>query len=214
MKNKILTALLFIGFCYVLPLAWNISLLLSPQVLILAGMSVVLFLTQPALSIRDTRENQSSDRLSVLVILGMAGFCQLFSLLERAYWPGDEGLSYNVCFFVGLLLLIGGMAFRIWSIRSLGSFFTTTVKTQRHQTIVTSGVYRLLRHPSYLGAYLTIVGGAVLLEARWGIVISLLGMFGAYFYRIRVEEATLLRVFGREYVDYQQKSKRMFPFLW
>ncbi len=109
---------------------------------------------------------------------------------------------------------MGGTVFRVWCIRTLGNYFTATVQTQANQKVITTGAYSIIRHPSYLGAYLAVVGSSVLLYAYWGIVFSIIIMFLAYWYRIKVEEETLVNEFGDEYRSYQKRTNRLFPFVY
>jgi len=75
------------------------------------------------------------------------------------------------------------------------------------------GPYRFLRHPSYTGMLMILLGlglasrtwlGTVIILALFSLVIS---------YRIRVEEDALKAEFGTEYLEYAKKTKRLFPFL-
>jgi Phospholipid methyltransferase len=72
-------------------------------------------------------------------------------------------------FAVGMVMLVGGVALRLWSFRVLGRYFTFTVKVSPDQPVVTAGPYRLLRHPGYAGGLLATAGIGVL----WGNWVSL-----------------------------------------
>ncbi len=60
--------------------------------------------------------------------------------------------------WVGVVLLAVGGAFRIWPVFVLGNRFSGLVAIQQGHTLVTTGMYRFIRHPSYLGLLLTAVG--------------------------------------------------------
>lgn len=140
---------------------------------------------------------------------------QIISVVEWAYYRESFHIFKIDSFTsLGLVLLVGGTTFRIWCIRTLGKYFTSTVQTQTNQKVITLGAYSVIRHPSYLGAYLAIVGSAVLLHAYFGIIFSTLIMLAAYWYRIKVEEETLVREFGEEYKLYQARTKKLFPYIW
>lgn len=213
MKKWIFTTTL-IGLIYLLPLAGQPELMLSPQMLLLIGICYLIFLTQPAFSLEETRTNQQADRFSILLILLGTILTQVVSVVEWAYFHESQAWTWSPLLIVGLLLLGLGSAFRIWSIQTLGKFFTSTVARQDEQRIVQEGPYRLVRHPSYLGAYLAILGSACLLEAVVGIALSALVMFGVYRYRISAEEAFLRQEFGEDYGRYQKGTSRMIPFVW
>jgi protein-S-isoprenylcysteine O-methyltransferase Ste14 len=114
--------------------------------------------------------------------------------------------------YLGLGLMLAGLALRWYSIRVLGRWFTYTVVTRADQRVVEAGPYRWVRHPSYTGALLTVLGVLVCLTnplAFLGLIPPLVG----YAYRIRVEERSLLRTLGDPYRAYMRRTKRLIPFL-
>ena len=59
-------------------------------------------------------------------------------------------------FWLGILLIYAGIAFRLYAIGVLGASFTTTVAVAPEQTVIQTGPYRLIRHPSYTGLLITL----------------------------------------------------------
>jgi protein-S-isoprenylcysteine O-methyltransferase Ste14 len=115
-------------------------------------------------------------------------------------------------FFMGIALMLFGMALRWYSIRVLGKSFTYTVATRQDQKVVEAGPYRWVRHPSYTGALLTILGMLLCMTnplAFLGIVPPLIG----YAYRIRVEERALVENLGEPYRSYMKRTRRLVPYL-
>lgn len=212
MKNKIISIVIFCSLAYVLPLAGKIRLLATLQPALLIVFAITLLITQPPLSITESKEKKGSDKFSVYAILLSFLSCQVFSVVEWAYFRQQFHLfTFDVYTICGLLLVITGTIFRIWSIRTLGKYFTATVQKVTGHKIITTGAYRILRHPSYSGAFLAVLGSAVMLHAFYGIVFTLVVIFIAYQYRIRVEEETLVKAFGEEYRDYQARTKKLIP---
>jgi protein-S-isoprenylcysteine O-methyltransferase Ste14 len=113
---------------------------------------------------------------------------------------------------LGLALMLIGMALRWYSIRVLGRSFTTTVMTRPGQVVVESGPYRWIRHPSYTGGLLTVLGIFVCLTNPASFL-GLLPPLAGYAYRIRIEENALTRSLGEPYRAYMQRTKRLIPFL-
>jgi protein-S-isoprenylcysteine O-methyltransferase Ste14 len=112
----------------------------------------------------------------------------------------------------GIALIVGGEVFRLYAIRSLGRYFTFVVALHPDQRVVESGPYRLIRHPSYTGSLVTVLG-ICLAMANW---LSFLGMIPAvlgYLYRIRIEECALVEGLGEEYRAYQRRTKRLIPYI-
>jgi protein-S-isoprenylcysteine O-methyltransferase Ste14 len=140
--------------------------------------------------------------------LGIAlGFVLAFAVPAAAFTSGRRALLY-----AGIALMVVGLAFRWYSIRVLGKSFTYVVHTRPDQQVVEDGPYRWIRHPSYTGALLTIIGVLVALTnplSFLGLIPSLAG----YAYRIRVEERALMRDLGEPYRSYMRHTKRLVPFL-
>lgn len=112
----------------------------------------------------------------------------------------------------GIVLMVAGMALRWYSIAVLGRAFTVTVAIEAGQRVIERGPYRLVRHPSYTGSLVTILGVLVACAnplALLGLVPGLIG----YAYRIRVEEAVLSDTLGEAYRSYMRRTTRLIPFL-
>ena len=120
---------------------------------------------------------------------------------------GRDGL-----FVAGLAAMVAGIAFRWYSIFVLGRSFTVDVATRPGQKVITSGPYRWIRHPSYTGSLLTLLG-ILLCCANWLSFIALACAIAGYAYRIRVEESVLAESLGDEYRDYMRRTRRLIPFL-
>ncbi len=64
-----------------------------------------------------------------------------------------------------IILMIIGIFIRQWSINELGVFFSVDVGTQKGQKVVQKGPYKLVRHPSYTGLLLTLIGIGLALQS-------------------------------------------------
>lgn len=116
-------------------------------------------------------------------------------------------------FYVGIALMLAGLAFRFYSMSVLGRFFTYSVGVQADHVVVQSGPYRYIRHPSYTGALITLAGLGLAL-GNWLGLLALLGCMSiAYGYRIKVEEAALTAALGEPYKQYMLRTRRLVPFL-
>ncbi len=116
-------------------------------------------------------------------------------------------------FFIGISLMLAGLAFRFYAMSVLGRFFTYDVAVQADQTVVEIGPYRYIRHPSYTGAFITLVGLGLALGNWVGLLALLACMATAYAYRISVEEAALVAALGEPYKQYMRRTRRLVPFL-
>ena len=106
-----------------------------------------------------------------------------------------------------------GIAVRQWAIAVLGRFFSLSVQIQTDHRVIDKGPYRLVRHPSYTGVLLSLLGLTLALKT-WGATLLLGMVFSITFgYRMRVEEKTLSTELGNEYVSYMKRTKRLIPYL-
>lgn len=117
-------------------------------------------------------------------------------------------------FVLAFAMLWAGIGLRWWSFRTLGRYFTFRVMTSPDQPVVSTGPYRILRHPSYLGVLLALLGAA-LTYGNWIsvaclVILPLIGFVN----RIRVEEAALEATLGDRYTSYASGRKRLIPFVW
>ncbi|NLQ90763.1 isoprenylcysteine carboxylmethyltransferase family protein [Streptococcus mutans] len=117
--------------------------------------------------------------------------------------------------YLGILLMILGIIFRVYAIKYLGKAFTLTVQATDNQKLISSGPYSVVRNPAYTGTIISILGLAFITLNIFNILIVFIILSIGYAIRIRTEEEVLEQHFGRIYQDYCQKVKyRLFPFIW
>ncbi|WP_234997837.1 methyltransferase family protein [Mucilaginibacter sp. OK098] len=114
----------------------------------------------------------------------------------------------------GIIIVIAGFITRWITIIQLGSMFTVDVAISNSHVLKTNGMYKLVRHPSYLGLMLIIAGLAVLLNNWLSFIIIVIPISIVLNYRMLVEEKALTGEFGDQYLSYMQKVKRIIPFIY
>ena len=122
-------------------------------------------------------------------------------------WPPHSAVIIGVA----VLLLVGGVALRVWAIRRLGIFFTVAVGIQHGHRVIQDGPYRFVRHPSYTGSLIALTGVGFLTFNWLGLILIVICTLLAYALRISVEEKALLAEFGSEYQEYSARTKRLIP---
>lgn len=213
MKHKLLNIVVFSVIVYLLPLWGHWEQILSIPLLFLLLKTIALVFTQPPITLQGVQTQAAHDRFSTLGIVLVYVGSQAAAMIEWMY-VGKGQVIVDGVFVTGVIGIMGGLWFRTWCIRTLGRFFTSEVKIQHEQRIITSGAYQYVRHPSYLGAYVAIVGSTLVVHAYMTALATAVLLGGAYYYRIVVEEATLVAAFGEEYARYQKVSKRFLPFVY
>jgi protein-S-isoprenylcysteine O-methyltransferase Ste14 len=152
----------------------------------------------------------SRDPTYVLVYVCVAASVIAAQILGRRgglLWPG--GRLWPVV--AGLTMVVACVAVRAWSIITLGRFFQYSIRIQSGHTVVTTGPYRFVRHPSYTGLVLGVAGYALACDDVWSLVAAaVLTGFGLTV-RIRVEERQLREALGADYDQFAARRKRLIP---
>ncbi len=152
------------------------------------------------------RKNRGSNAMVLFSWIVALIVAQLFAKYDLAILP-------SWAFYLGIVLMLAGIAVRQWSIAVLGRFFFGVIGVQEGQKVVESGPYRLVRHPSYSGALLIMVGIGLVFQS-WGAALVIIPIFAVcYGYRMYVEERVLMANLGNSYTEYMKRTKRVIPFL-
>lgn len=146
--------------------------------------------------------------LAVWILVGGSCFAGFFLArrITMLSWPEKAWIVW-----LADLFLVTGIVVRLWAIWHLGKFFTVDVGIQPGHRVIQDGPYRFVRHPSYSGAILAMIGIGCLTFNWFGLALVLVCTSVAYGLRIPVEEKTLLAEFGHRYEVYAARTKRLVP---
>jgi protein-S-isoprenylcysteine O-methyltransferase Ste14 len=115
--------------------------------------------------------------------------------------------------WAGVILFTLGGILRLWPVFILGRRFSGLVAIQKDHHLVTDGIYKTIRNPSYLGLLISVVGWALAFRSILGLVLA--AMFvPPLIARMRSEERLLAGYFGAEYEAYRAHSWRLIPFVY
>ena len=122
------------------------------------------------------------------------------------FWTFDgDGVRW-----LGVVLFTAGGALRLWPVFVLGRRFSGLVAIQPGHTLVTTGIYSVIRHPSYLGLLVSSLGWGLAFRSGVGVLLAVLTLVPVIG-RIRAEEALLRSEFGAEYDAYRGRTSRLIP---
>lgn len=154
------------------------------------------------------------DRGSHVVLLVLISLGILLDLLVTFRVPATAiPFARPLLFWTGIGLIYVGMALRLYAITVLGAFFTTDVAIAPQQSVVAAGPYRYIRHPSYTGILILLLGFGLCMTNWLGLLILMVCSILGFGYRIHVEEQVLLSQLGQSYQHYMQHTKRLIPFV-
>jgi protein-S-isoprenylcysteine O-methyltransferase Ste14 len=155
------------------------------------------------------RDRGSLNIISALWSIGIVGGFYLSSLFPNALITSRQ----PALFCVGICFMLAGVAFRWYSVSVLGKYFSFNVAIHNNHVLIERGPYRYVRHPSYSGALVSLLGFGLALGNWASLVVSFSCLALAYAYRIPVEESALHSAFGEKYLQYRQKTWRLVPFV-
>lgn len=147
--------------------------------------------------------------IPALLIVGLVGAYLPAWSDRQGFWRLD-GKAVR---WLGVTLVAGGGALRLWPVAVLGHRFSGLVAIQPGHQLVTSGLYSRIRHPSYLGLFITALGWGLAFNTGVGVLLALLNI-PPLVARMNSEERLLSSEFGAEYDAYRARTARLIPGLY
>jgi protein-S-isoprenylcysteine O-methyltransferase Ste14 len=148
----------------------------------------------------------------VLVAFGLIG---VLGAWLPAYTDRNEfwAIDGDAVRWLGVVVFVAGGALRLWPVYVLGDRFSGLVAIQPGHTLVTTGIYGIIRNPSYLGLLLNSLGWGLAFRSGVGVVLTAL-LIPPLVARIRAEERLPRTEFGGEYESYCARTWRLVPWLY
>jgi protein-S-isoprenylcysteine O-methyltransferase Ste14 len=115
--------------------------------------------------------------------------------------------------WLGVLLYTASGVLRLAPVFVLGRRFSGLVAIQPEHRLVTSGLYGIIRHPSYLGLFVLMLGWGLAFRSGVGVVLAVLSL-GVLLARIQAEERLLSETFGAEADAYRARTWRLIPYVY
>ena len=112
---------------------------------------------------------------------------------------------------LSVVFCISGISFAIWARLHMGKNWGMPMALKEHTELITSGPYRLVRHPIYGGLCLAMIGSMLIGSLLMAIWCSLLILF--FLYSALKEEKTMSTQFPNEYPKYRKRTKMLIPFV-
>jgi len=156
-----------------------------------------------------TADEGSLVRIWATVCVGILGTGTAMALGPRWFAAELHAARHLALGLFGL-----GTGLRLWSIAVLGRLFTVDVAILEGHHLVTRGPYRWLRHPSYSGVLVAVLGLGMLSENLLALAVLTATALLALLARIRVEERALAAAFGSEWELHRARTWNLVPLLW
>jgi protein-S-isoprenylcysteine O-methyltransferase Ste14 len=121
---------------------------------------------------------------------------------------------WNTFFVTGSVLTLTGLIIRVTSILQLKQQFTYTVTQVDKHELIETGLYKIIRHPGYLGQLVIFLGTSTCLSNWLSILLMVIPVLLGYLNRISVEEKFMAEQLGQKYIDYRKRTKRLIPLVY
>jgi protein-S-isoprenylcysteine O-methyltransferase Ste14 len=115
-------------------------------------------------------------------------------------------------FWIAAAVTAAGLLFTVWARRHLGRNWSGSVTIKANHELITTGPYRLTRHPIYTGLLVAFVGDALVVGETRGLIAFAVA-FVALWRKLKLEERYMLERFGQTYIDYSRRVAAIVPFL-
>jgi protein-S-isoprenylcysteine O-methyltransferase Ste14 len=177
----------------------------------------VLFCSYWLLLRNSTRKNIGGRTLRQRY-MGTLGYVLIFTMLYlplfvRGGFAGRILPASDLLQGIGAAICIAGVGLCIWSRTILGRNWSGGVAAKQGHELIIKGPYRLVRHPIYSGFIIALAGTCLVTGGMAAIAITFIYAL-ALCLKINQEEVLLKDVFPGTYAVYQQKSRKLIPFIW
>jgi protein-S-isoprenylcysteine O-methyltransferase Ste14 len=176
------------------------------------GVFVVVWLLAAIFTKRTVYHESGARRLRYMIPIVLGWF-----LVFRGYRLGPP---FNVhiipdteaILVAAAVLCLCGLGCCVWARAVLGRNWSGTVTLKENHELIVAGPYRLVRHPIYTGLL-------AMLIATWMEQTHIAGMLGlifvfvSFWIKLNYEEEVMRKQFPKQYADYQERVKRIIPFV-
>jgi protein-S-isoprenylcysteine O-methyltransferase Ste14 len=151
------------------------------------------------------------------LLLGLSAMIYLITIvtagLDSGRFHGTQNFNWMVSIFGIIFIVIGQILFL--TARSQNNFFSSVVRIQkdRGHVVCDTGLYKIVRHPGYLGMIISLIALPLITTSIWSIIPTLIAII-LLLIRTSLEDKTLINELDG-YVEYTQKTRyKLIPFVW
>ena len=159
--------------------------------------------------IEKSTQTNTDKLLMLLVFMGM-------TVIPLFYIFTGEFEEYNYTPYFGLVVLgVILYGFGLWMFyyahKDLGLNWSITTNIRKEHTLVTDGVYYVIRHPMYASIWLLVLAQPCILPNWVAGFSGVVTFIALYLYRVGREERLMIEKFGTAYVEYMGRTGRLIP---
>ncbi len=186
----------------------NLPVLIAVSLISLSGICINIFKKSERGQTVSVQDHGTLFLLRTLILIALISSILLyFSECGRVKYP-------VFIIYFGHLFVITGLILRWMVVVSMGAAFTVKVSIIKGHSLITNGLFKYIRHPSYSALILYYSGLGLIMQNWICLLILLILPVFAVFKRIITEEAVLTSQFGQEYTSYKQNSNKLIPYIY
>ena len=148
--------------------------------------------------------------LPVMVNIVACGVLLVMLIVDSG---GTQGVRPLLLAVAGSVVAAGGSTIVLLSRARLGSAWSFLPKAAQQSGLVTTGPYRLVRHPIYLGMSMMAAGQAIAFNSGLGFLVVVVGVIPSFLWQACKEEALLASFFGHRYLHYRRQTSMIIPYV-
>lgn len=173
----------------------------------------VVYLVLALLHKKKTEKKEKPESRLIYLFFLLFGMALIFyedfpySYLADPVYSSSKTLSW-----IGIIITALGIGFALWARLTIGSNWSGVVMIKSDHELIQSGPYSIVRHPTYSGFIFALIGTVMVLN-EWRGVIGFGILVISFLWKIEKEEKMLSHQFPN-YKDYQQKTKKIIPFIY
>lgn len=162
------------------------------------------------------KSNQNISSQELLFVLCVKIFGIIIPILSYYLKPLNKfnlPKSKNADSFILIFLLC--IVFLLLSVHfNLGKYYSIDVNVKSDHKLITSGIYKIIRHPTYLASMLYLIAQQIYIPNKIGLISSIIAYGLLLFIRIPKEEKLLINTFGEKYIKYINETYNIIPFIY
>jgi protein-S-isoprenylcysteine O-methyltransferase Ste14 len=189
---------------------------MDPKIIAIIAVSYLYGFFEVFMNLRQRSKSKvttSSDKGSLWLLYSLITVGYALSFAIGATKTGRI-YAWNPLFAIGMAIFVIGFIIRIHAILTLKQHFTYSVTQVENHKIIDTGLYKYIRHPGYLGQFIIFLGFSISVSNWLSILAMMIPVTLGYLYRIKVEERFLMEQLGVDYLNYQERTKRIIPMLY
>ena len=189
---------------------------MDPKIIVIISVAYLYGFFEFFMNVRQRRQSKvktSRDKGSLWLLYGLItiGYALSFAIGATKF---GRIYPWNTFFAIGMALFVIGFMVRVSSILTLKQYFTYSVAKVENHKIITSGLYKFIRHPGYLGQLIIFMGISLTISNWLSILLMMIPVTLGYLYRIKVEEKFMTDQLGNDYKNYQERTKKIIPMVY